>query len=235
MLELENRLPSIALAIFAHPDDAEVACGGTLAKWASAGCSVHVLVATQGEKGSTDEGMGVRELAKRRSVEMTSASAELGLAGRLYLEIPDGEVENSLALRGNLVKAVRSLKPDTVICPDPTAIFFGQDYLNHRDHREIGWAAIDAVAPASALPHYFPDAGRPHQVEILLLSGTLEPDIAIDITSTLEHKVAALQCHLSQVGSSPEWVEEMVRQRAQDAGRSVNVDHAETFRRQFLG
>ncbi len=230
--ELVSLVPAVALAVYAHPDDAEVACGGTLALWASQGSEVHVVVITSGDKGAADG--NAEGLVQRRAEEMAEASRVLGLAGRITLGYPDGEVGDTLSLREELVRLVRTIKPHVVVCPDPTAAFFGQEYVNHRDHRAAGWCAVDAVAPAAALPLYFPAAGPPHQVEMLFLSGTLFPDIAVDVSETLERKVAALQCHRSQVGASPEWVESMVRRRAEEAGGTAGVRFAETFRRQHL-
>lgn len=233
-MDLFDEVPRVALAVYAHPDDAEVACGGTLALWTDGGCEVHVLVVTSGDKGTTTAGVVPEELARVRRGEMEEASGALGLAGRLLLGYPDGEVDNTLKLRRELVVAVRSLRPEVVLCPDPTATFFGERYVNHRDHREVGWATLDAVSPAAALPLYFPDAGPPHQVGTILLSGSLEPDVAVDISKTMERKILALSCHRTQVGTSTEWVESMVRRRAEEAGHAAKVRYAETFRRQFV-
>jgi LmbE family N-acetylglucosaminyl deacetylase len=122
-----------------------------------------------------------------------------------------------------------------VLCPDPTAVFFGQDYFNHRDHRITGMAALDAVSPAAGLPHYFPDAGPAHQVSEVLLSGTLEPDVWIDITATVEIKGRAVACHRSQFPDGAEWASTAVRLSAEDAGRRAGVRFAEGFKRLRLG
>ena len=92
------------------------------------------------------------------------------------------------------------LKPEVVLGPDPTATFFGEVYVNHRDHRETGWALLDAVAPAAAMPLYFPEQGPPHQVSVLLLSGTHEPDVVVDVSRTIDTKVKAMLAHASQLG-----------------------------------
>jgi len=154
----------------------------------------------------------------------------LGLASFELLGYPDGETENDLDLRGRLVEVVRRLKPDAVVCPDPTALYFGAGYVNHRDHRVCGYATLDAVAPAAASPLYFPDLGPAHQVGQVYLSGTLDPDTAVDIGAVLERKSQALACHRSQVGEEREWVTELVAQRSADAGRVLGLSHAEVFR-----
>jgi len=222
--------PTSALAVYAHPDDPDVSCGGTLAAWAAAGVPVHVVVCAQGDKGSSDPAVVPAELARRRAGEMAAASAALGLTGHVALGRPDGELENDAALRGELVAIVRRLRPQVVICPDPTAVFFGARYFNHRDHRIVGWATLDAVAPAAASPHYFPDAGPPHQVEVVYLSGTLAPDAWVDISRFVEAKAEALLCHQSQMGDNGEWLRQFVRQRAEEEGRAAGVERAEGFR-----
>jgi LmbE family N-acetylglucosaminyl deacetylase len=101
--------------------------------------------------------------------------------------------------------------------------------------RVTGMAALDAVAPAAALPHYFPDAGPAHQVSSVLLSGTLEPDVWVDISATVDLKGAAVGCHRSQFPDGVEWASTAVRLGAEDAGRRAGVDFAEGFRRLRLG
>jgi LmbE family N-acetylglucosaminyl deacetylase len=229
--ELVAEVPRCALAVYAHPDDAEVSCGGTLAWWAASGAEVHVAVCAMGDKGTTDPGADPRQLAARRQEEARAAGRALGLAGHHFLGYPDGELAEATELRRQLVGLVRALKPDAVVCPDPEAVFFGQDYFNHRDHRAVGWAALDAVAPAAALPLYFPEAGPPHQVGVTYLSGSLEPDVWVDISSTVGAKSEALCCHRSQLGDSAEWLRTVVRQRAEEGGLRAGVPYAEGFRR----
>lgn len=235
MSDLIDEVPSRALAIYAHPDDADVSCGGTLAVWAKAGCVVQVVLCTDGGKGTTDPSVLPEELAARRAVETARAGEVLGVADQLWLNYPDGELADSLKFREALVGAVRRARPDVVLCPDPTAIFFGQEYFNHRDHRITGLAALDAVAPAAGLPQYFPEAGPAHQVNEVLLSGTLEPDAWVDITGTVELKGLAVGCHVSQFPDGAEWASTAVRLSAEDAGRRAGVPFAEGFRRLRLG
>jgi LmbE family N-acetylglucosaminyl deacetylase len=233
--ELMVDVPDRALAIYAHPDDPEVSCGGTLAAWAKAGSAVTVLVCTDGGKGSSDPASEERDLAARRAGEASDASVLLGMSARENLGYPDGELSDDPAFRAALVGVIRRVRPQIVLCPDPTAVFFGQEYFNHRDHRTTGWAALDAVAPAAALPHYFPEAGPAHQVETVLLSGTLEPDVWVDITTTVDLKGDAVGCHRSQFPDGVEWARTAVRLSAEDAGRQAGVAFAEAFRRLHLG
>jgi LmbE family N-acetylglucosaminyl deacetylase len=233
--ELLTETPGRAMAIYAHPDDPDVSCGGTLAAWATAGCQVTVLLCTDGGKGSSDPNVDRRGLVAQRVAEASEAGALIGVTARESLGYPDGELSDDTVLREALVAAVRRIRPDVVLCPDPTAVFFGQEYFNHRDHRATGWAALDAVSPAAALPHYFPDAGPAHQVSMVLLSGTLEPDVWVDISTTVGIKGEAVGCHRSQFPDGVEWAETAVRLGAEDAGKQAGVAYAEGFRRLRLG
>lgn len=231
MADLLADVPDRALAVYAHPADAEVACGGTLGRWAAAGCAVALVVCTRGDKGSHDPAADTTQVAAARADEVVSAAEVLGLVSHEVLGYADGEVDNAAALRGELVERIRAWQPEVVLGHDPTAVFFGGGYVNHRDHREVGFALLDAVSPASASPLYFPDAGKPHRVRALLLSGTLEADCYVDIASAVATKAAALRCHHSQLSGSEEWVDDLVEGRAREAGALAGVGLAEAFRR----
>lgn len=225
-----ERVPETVLAIYAHPDDPDVAAGGTLARWAAAGSVVHVCICAEGDKGSLDPAVEPADLVARRRQETAEAGRLLGVAEHHWLGFPDGELDDGAELRARLVGLIRSLRPAAVMAPDPTAVFFGQTYVNHRDHRATGWAAIDAVAPAASNPHYFPDRGPAHRVGELYLSGTLEPDVWVDVSATIEVKAAAIACHASQIGETGEWLRHAVRGRAEESGREAGVALAEGFR-----
>lgn len=231
MAALFGDVPARALAVYAHPDDPEISCGATLARWAAAGSEVHVLVLTRGEKGSHDPGVDPEELAVRRRGEMDAAGKVLGLAGREQLLIADGELVNSPEVRERIVATVRRVRPDVVVCPDPTAAIFGDTYFNHSDHRVAGWATLDSVSPAAGNPHYFPSAGPAHPVGVVLLSGTLQPNVWVDVSASLETKVDALLCHASQLDGSEDLFRAVLRNRAEAEGRTAGVRYAEGFRR----
>ncbi len=232
MPELLTQVPDVALAVYAHPDDADVACGGTLALWARHGAVVHLVVCTDGGLGTPDPAVLPADLARRRAEELAAAARTTGLASHRVLGATDGELDRRPTFVGELVALVRDVRPEVVLGHDPTAVFFGQEYFNHRDHRVAGWALLDALSPSAALPHYFPEAGPPHQVAAAYLSGTLEPDVWVDIGETVETKAAAVECHRSQFASSESgWAAEAVRRRAAEEGRRAGVTHAEGFRR----
>jgi LmbE family N-acetylglucosaminyl deacetylase len=230
MAELWADVPERVLAVYAHPDDADVSCGGALARWSAAGAEVHLVICAQGDKGTIDPDEDPGRLAEQRRAEAEAAATTLGVDGVHRLEVPDGELVDDSELRRRIVGLVRQLRPDTVLCPDPTAVVFGDRYVNHRDHRVVGIATLDAVAPAAARPLYHPDAGPPHQVDRMLLTGTLAPSTWVDITDAIDVKLAAVQCHRSQVDGSDGWVVDALRERAADEGRHVGVAYAEAFR-----
>jgi LmbE family N-acetylglucosaminyl deacetylase len=233
--ELLEATPRSALAVYAHPDDADVACAGTLARWAKAGSDVHLVICTDGAKGTPDPKTDQAGLAERRAGELAAAAAVVGLRSFRSLGLGDGELENSGELRAELVGWIRRLRPEAVLGHDPTAVFFGQHYFNHHDHRAVGWALLDALSPAAALPHYFPEQGPAHQAQVAYLSGTLEPDVWVDISHTIDTKVAAVWCHRSQLPEAEGWADEVVRSRAAEEGTRAGVAYAEGFRRLFLG
>ncbi len=233
--ELVEETPERALGVYAHPDDPDVSCGGTLARWSREGCEVHVLLCTEGDKGTLDPSVTTAEVAKIRAAEAAEAAAIIGLAGQHHLGHSDGDLVDGVELRAEIVEWVRRLVPTVVLCPDPTALFFGEDYLNHRDHRVVGACVLDALAPAAALPHYFPEAGPPHQVKVAYLSGTLDPTVWIDITPTVGEKLSAVACHRSQFPAGFEWAREALLERAMEEGQRAGVQYAEAFRRLRLG
>jgi LmbE family N-acetylglucosaminyl deacetylase len=239
MTVLDADVPDRVLAVYAHPDDPEISAGGTLARWADSGAEVHVAVTTRGDKGTSDPDADLEKLTHLRVEETATAARKLGVTQVHHLDYPDGELPDDRSLRLDLVRLVRAIRPDVVLCPDPTSVFFGDSYVNHRDHRVTGWAALDAVAPAAGNPHYFPELRAEgldvHQVRAVYLSGTFEPNVWVDITDTLERKIEALFCHTSQLVETGEWFRDFLREVAEGAGKAAGVTYAEAFRRIVLG
>ncbi|HUX04621.1 MAG TPA: PIG-L deacetylase family protein [Acidimicrobiales bacterium] len=222
--------PRSVMAIYAHPDDADVAAGGVLAQWASEGVQVHLVIVCDGAKGSHVPLTDSASLRDARREESRRAADLLGVSTSVNLNRPDGDVVNDNELRATLVGLVRTHQPDVVLGPDPTATFFAGVYVNHRDHRETGWALLDAVAPAAAMPLYYPERGPAHQVSALLLSGTHEPDVVADITRTIDTKATAVLAHVSQLAGDADEIRSVVYGRAEQAGRPIGVAYGEAFR-----
>ncbi|MGO8876311.1 MAG: PIG-L deacetylase family protein [Acidimicrobiales bacterium] len=231
MVELLEEVPERVLAVYAHPDDPDISCGGSLAKWARAGSEIHVVICAAGDKGSSDPNADREGIIAGRTGEAHRAAAILKVAGLHLLGRPDGEFENDLALRSQLVQLMRTHRPEAVVCPDPTAVFFGAHHYNHRDHRIVGWATLDAAAPAAGSALYFPEAGPAHSIPMALLSGSLEANVWVDIEATIDDKLRAVACHASQLVDANDWFASALRDGAEHAGRQAGVAYAEAFRR----
>lgn len=186
-------VPQVAVAVGAHPDDVDFACGGTLAMWAAAGCTTHHVVLTDGSKGTWDSGDDLTALVATRQAEQRAAAHLLGSASVTFLGQVDGELQSGLAERRALCRTLRTLRPDVVLGHDPW-----RRYRLHPDHRHAGWLTLDAVVAARD-PAYFPDLGMtPHRPHTVLLFEADEPDHVEDIGAALPIKVEALLAHRSQ-------------------------------------
>ena len=214
-----------AMAIFAHPDDAEFICSGTIARLAEGGYRVQYVLATSGDKGSDNAAATPEELATTREAEQRAAAEILGVEEVTFLRHHDGEVEVNIPFRRELALEIRKGRPDLVLTFDPW-----QRYQIHPDHRAVGQTALDAVA--AARDHmYYPEqltAGlKEHRVHNVLLFASDEPNFWVDITKTIEKKIAALLAHTSQIRS--EGLAERIRERAHIVGQSRGVEYAEAF------
>ena len=235
----DGYIPKVAMTIQAHPDDQEFSVAGTLAKWAQAGAELYSVVITSGDSGSNDSQYDETYkpvLANLREGEQQAANDILGVKGTIFLRYPDGTLTPSIELRRELTRLIRQYKPDVVICGDPTQRFFGNSYVNHPDHRAAAEAACDAVFPSAGTRLIFPEllheGYEPHNVRYLYLHGSEKVDVWVDISATIEKKVAALQQHKSQVG---DWdVDKAMREWAASDGKARGLAYAESFRRMVL-
>jgi LmbE family N-acetylglucosaminyl deacetylase len=224
----EHGVPESAMVIVAHPDDAEFTVGGTVAKWAKAGCRVTYVICTDGNAGSHEPGITREELAGIRRAEQRAACATLGVSEVVFLGHDDGQLEPTLELRRELVRAIRQYKPEVVITWDPTRLFVNGDYINHPDHRAAAQAALDAAAPASEMPLLWPEVGAPHRVRQLYVYGNDQANVWVDVTGTIDEKIAALKQHRSQIG---DWdPTEMIEEWGAEVGQEKGLAHAESYR-----
>ena len=225
----QNGIPKSAMVIMAHPDDAEFTVAGTVAKWAQAGCEIVYVLCTSGNAGTQEPGMTPQKIAAVREQEQREACRVLGAKDVVFLGYDDGTLLPTLELRRDLVRQIRRFKPEAVITYDPTTLYYGDDYINHPDHRAAGQAAIDAIAPAAAMPLLWPEDGEPHRVRYVYISGADKSNVWVDISSTIERKIEALRQHKSQMG---EWdPSDMLRQWAAGDGKAKGLTYAEVFRR----
>jgi len=193
-------VPRSAMAIYAHPDDIEFTVAGTVAKWARAGCDVTFVLITSGNSGTHDRKYTRKSLARVREREERESARILGVARVVFLRHGDCELVPTLALRKELVRRIRRHRPEVVLCNDPQALFFGDRYINHPDHLAAGKVALEAVFPCAEMELLWPGAGPVHKVHAVYVSSTFSPDTWIDVTDTIDTKIAALTAHRSQLG-----------------------------------
>jgi len=227
------------MVIVAHPDDADFGPAASIAGWTRAGTIAQLVCCTSGDAGSDDPHTDPLELARRRETEQRAAAVHVGYESVTFLHRPDGALENDLALREQLVRLLRTFRPDAVATMDPTVLIHADGYIQHTDHRAAAMAAVDAVYPAArnamAFPHLAIDEGlAPHSVKRLYLFWTDRATAWVDVSATIELKLAALREHASQI-REPEQLEERIRTWAREEGERAGVSAAETFRVIDLG
>jgi LmbE family N-acetylglucosaminyl deacetylase len=232
-------IPQRAMSIHAHPDDQDFTVAGALAKWAKAGCEIISVIITSGDSGSNDPAHDASYkpvLAELREQEQRAANQVLGIAQTIYLRYPDGELEPSIALRKDLTRLIRQFRPDTVVTGNPEGWFYGDEYLNHPDHRAAAQAACEAVFPSAGSRLIFADllpAGyEPHDVKRLYIHGTDKSNTWVDITDTLDLKITALQQHVSQV--NPDEVDKWMRGWAEEEAKDKEMKYAESYKVMIL-
>jgi LmbE family N-acetylglucosaminyl deacetylase len=228
-----DETPQRVLVVVPHPDDAEFWCGGTVAKWINDGAAVRYVLCTDGGKGATDPNISSKELGAIREKELTEAAKVLGVQDVVMLHRPDGGLEDNDDFRKELVRQVRQVKPDVVICPEP----YRRNLAWHRDHRIAGQVALDAVFPCARDHLHFEELWRdeglePHKTGTVLFWGTETSDTFIDISDTMSAKLEALKAHKSQTdGRSQQDIEKFVKEWAQGAADDSGQQYSESFRK----
>jgi LmbE family N-acetylglucosaminyl deacetylase len=193
-----------ALAVVAHPDDIDFWAGGTIACWTTAGIAVAYCVLTDGDSGGFDPGVPRSAIPGIRRAEQEAAGAVLGVADVRFLGHPDGRLEPSYALRRDITRVIRQVRPERVLTWTPEWSW-RRFHRNHPDHRAVGEAVLSAVFPDARNPFAHPELLRdeglePWDVDEVWLMGTPSPNRYVDITDTFERKLAALRAHKSQTG-----------------------------------
>lgn len=190
--------PHVVLAIGAHPDDVEFGCGATLAKWAQQSAEIHLVVITDGRRGSWDRDQDQLVLAVNRQEEARAAAKILGASSITFLQQIDGELQATPSLILRLVVLLRSVRPDIVVTHDPW-----KRYRLHPDHRIAGELVIEALVQArdgSFWPELALPAARP--TSLLLFEADIEDHREVVERSHTITKAQALACHRSQYRSS---------------------------------
>ena len=237
-VEVQSEASPIAprrVAVFmAHPDDPDFSCAGTCARWAADGYHITYVIITNGDKGSDDRDLPGAQLAEIRDTEQRAAADILGVKDVVFMRQPDGMLVPNLELRREIVRMIRRLKPDILICQDPMTWFVGREYINHPDHRASGQVVLEALFPASRNHRMFPElleeGLEPHRVEEVYVATSKESDTFIDITAFMDIKIQALRAHVSQMG---DWdPDEPVRNWNREDGKRAEppVEYAEDFR-----
>ncbi len=230
--------PKRIATIMAHPDDAEFSCGASLAKWAAEGSHVTIVLITNGDKGSDDRSISSPDLAALREIEQAEAAKVLGVSDVVFMRNEDCMLVPTIELRREVVRVIRRIKPDIVVCLDPGVFFGGSNYVNHPDHRAAGVLALEAIFPAARNHRIFPellDEGlEPHKVDEVYISAWEGGDFVVDVSDYMDTKIEALRAHKSQMG---EWdPNDMVREWSAERGQKQDppVAYAEAFRRLVL-
>jgi LmbE family N-acetylglucosaminyl deacetylase len=224
-----------ALVVFAHPDDAEFLCGGTVASWTKGGTEVHYVCASDGSAGWNGPDLSREEVARIRGAELKEAAEVLGVSSVTFLGFVDGSLEPTLELRRAITREVRRLRPDLIVTNDPSQLWSGRRYVNHPDHRAVGEAVLAVVACDAPTRPQFPElleeGLEPHKVARLWLPTWDGADTYVDISETIELKIESLHRHKSQMENmGMDDVDERIRDWAADVGKEHEVKYAEAFR-----
>ena len=232
-IRLQEERPGRLLVVAAHPEDADSAIAGSVSRWVAAGSAVHLVCCTSGDASADDASADPLEVAAAREAEQRAAAAIVGYEDVSFMHRPEGALANDLALREQLVRLIRTFRPDTVAAPDPRLIVDERGFVQHVDHRAAGAAAVDAVSPAAhtamAFPHLVKSEGlQPHRVGRLLLYWPERVNAIVNISDTVETKLSALRAHASRHGQADD-LDGQVRGRARDEGAPVGIEAGESY------
>ncbi len=225
------------LAIAAHRDDVEQTCGGTLLAMQARGWSTAILDLTQGESGT-------RGSAAEREAEAIAAAGLLKVAHREALDLPDGNVENTLPNRLKIAAVLRRLRPRVVILPH-----WQGRHPDHYTTATLGYEAcfvsgLAKIVTASGTDSEPPPPHRPFKIVYASLYADVRPSFVVDITPHIEQRYQALAAYRSQyasqsTGSSIFVREDDIRERtfatARHYGLLAGVRYAEPFVQKEVG
>lgn len=224
-----------ALVVAAHPDDIEFGCAGTTTAWVDDGWDVRYVIVTSGQRGVQDANANPDDVAAIREKESREAARICGVEDVTFLRYMDSEVigADPLALRRDLSREFRRHRPHRMVTLDPNQLPTDR-FVNHPDHRTVATAALDITVTGGTTGAIFPELAVEEalppwrELEEVWITGPAGGAVAVDVTSTLDRKIAALRAHASQIG---DWdVGRFVAERLKAAGEPHGFAYAETFR-----
>jgi LmbE family N-acetylglucosaminyl deacetylase len=220
-----------AMAIFAHPDDAEFGMAGTVAKWAKAGVEFTYCMVTNGASGSQDPEMTRERLRDIRATEQSEAAKILGVRNVIFLEYEDGYLEPTIDVRRDVARQIRIHRPDVIFTMDPT-MRYGGSYVNHPDHIAAAEVVLRSINPDASTRQMLPELWQkehlePHKPKALFLMAFGEPDTIVDVSAVVDVKVKALLAHRSQITADSV---DFIKGWMKDAGKKKGYAYAEGFK-----
>ncbi|SDP79012.1 N-acetylglucosaminyl deacetylase, LmbE family [Actinopolyspora xinjiangensis] len=225
-----------ALVIVAHPDDVEFAACAAVARWTEEGHGVSYLLASRGEAGI--DGLAPEQAGPLREREQRASAALVGVEDVRFLDHRDGVIEEGTALRRDLARGIREVRPELVVTFNHYDRW-GFGGWNSPDHRAVGRAALDAVGDAGnrwIFPELVTEENLPpwNGVRRIAVAGSPHPTHAVDVGPTLGRAVESLAAHATYLSALTEQApEDMARdflhRTTAEAGAAFGVEHAVTF------
>ena len=224
------------LVVTAHPDDLDFGAGGTIAGWTDMGIEVSYCILTNGDQGGEDPTIPRSEMPKIRQREQREAGKILGASNITFLNHVDGWLEPTIERRKEVVREIRKIKPDRMVIQSPERNW-DRLFSSHPDHLAAGEIAIQAVYPDSRNAFAFEDLLKveglePWRVREVWVMAHPGADHFVDITKSIDRKLAALHAHQSQTAHMDELdtrIKEWGGMNAEKAGFSAG-SYAEVFK-----
>ncbi len=198
------------LVITAHPDDIEAHCAGTVAQLVQHGKHVNYVLATSGNRGTSDTTMTAERLAELREAEQQAAAAVVGVRQVTFLRYDDGDLAFHVPqLRADLTRLIRQYQPRTIITHDPFPGNGSHDACSiYPDHTTVGMTAFQAAylrAPSPLCePEQVVEGLSLHKPDMLMLIMSSQPTLFVDIEPVFERRMEALSHHTTQGRHRPE-------------------------------
>jgi len=222
---------SRVLVVTAHPDDVDFGAAGTVATLTDAGIEVSYCIVTNGDAGEADPGISRQDLPVLRQKEQREAAAQVGVSDVTFLGHADGHVKADHALRRDISRVIRRVRPQRVITQSPERVW-DRIFASHPDHLAVGEAAVCAVYPDARSAFIHPELSdeeglEPHVVPELWLMAGPESNLFVDTTAAFPRKVEALRSHRSQI-ADPAAIEDRLRSWGTSVARAAGLPEGST-------